>query len=204
VRLEDVPPRLAEVREALERQGVPLTVEAGAEVAVERLGELDDEAALAAACLGSSPWLLLECPLDAVVPMTFDAAVLEQLQAGRRILLAHPERSPGFQRDPRRLARLVDAGALTSLTAGAFAGRFGGAVQRAALNLLSAGLVHSVASDAHDAVRRAPGLLDGLPGVRPGREVPAHVRWLTHDVPGALLAGAEPPPTPEVLRRRDI
>jgi len=30
------------------------------------------------------------------------------------------------------------------------------------------------------------------------------VRWLTHDVPGALLAGAEPPPTPEVLRRRDI
>jgi hypothetical protein len=51
-------------------------------------------------------------------------------------------------------------------------------------------------------VRRAPGLLDGLPGVRGGTELPAHVRWLTFDVPAAILAGEDVPDPPPPLRRR--
>lgn len=203
VRLDQVAERVADLRAALDGAGIPLRLEAGAEVAASRLPELEDDAAHAAACLGDGPWLLVECPLEPVPSMAFDAAVLELLQNGRPVVLAHPERSPGFQRDPNRLGRLVDAGALCSLTAGAFGGQFGGLVQRASLNLLSAGLCHDVASDAHDAVHRGPTLLDGLPGVRPGAsDVPAHVRWLTTDAPAAILAGDDLPDPPPPLRRR--
>jgi protein-tyrosine phosphatase len=202
VRLEDVAERVGDLRAALEGAQIPLDIEVGAEVAANRLRELEDDAAYAMARLGEGPWLLVECPLEVAPSMAFDGAVLELLQAGRPVVLAHPERSPAFQRDERRLGRLVDTGAICSVTAGAFAGRFGGAVQRSALNLLSAGLAHNVASDAHDAVRRAPGLLDGLPGARAGAEPPAHVRWLTADVPAAVLAGEPLPDAPAPLRRR--
>lgn len=203
VRLLDVAERVADVRAALDGAGIPLQLEMGTEVAADRLPELEDDAAHASACLGDGPWLLVECPLDSVGSMAFDAAVLDLLRAGRPVVLAHPERSPAFQRDPRRLGRLVDEGAICSLTAGAFAGRFGGTVQRTALNLLSAGLAHDVASDAHDPVRRAPGLLHGLPGASTGAgALPPHVRWLTIDVPAAVLAGDALPDPPPPLRRR--
>ena len=48
------------------------------------------------------------------------------------------------------------AGVLTSVTAGSLVGRFGGEVRRFALALVREELVHNVASDAHDAVRRPP------------------------------------------------
>ena len=41
-------------------------------------------------------------------------------------------------------------GVLTSVTAGSLAGRFGEQVRRFALSLFERGLVHNVASDAHD------------------------------------------------------
>ena len=43
--------------------------------------------------------------------------------AGHRVLLAHPERSPAFQHDPGMLAALVDAGALSSITAASASSR---------------------------------------------------------------------------------
>lgn len=202
VRLDEIADRVTEVRAALAQARIPLLVEAGAEVAYERLPELEDDAAYARAALGNGPYLLVECPLSSTVPMTFDAAVLELLRAGRKVLLAHPERSPALQRDPQRLGRLVDAGALTSITASALAGRFGGTVHRAALGLISEGLVHSLASDTHDPTRRAPALTDGLPGVRPGAPRPPHVVWWTRDVPAAILAGRAIPEAPAPLRRR--
>ena len=54
--------------------------------------------------LGGGPWLLLECPLSPGAP-PMDAAVADLRTRGFEVLLAHPERSPGFMRDPEPLER---------------------------------------------------------------------------------------------------
>ena len=119
--------------------------------------------------------------------------ILSALQRdGFRILLAHPERCPAFHRDPLMLQSLVSSGVLTSITAGSLVGQFGGEVRRFALGLVRDGLVHNVASDAHDAVRRPPGLAGeleaaGLTGLR---------GWTTEAVPQAILDGQPLPPRP--------
>jgi protein-tyrosine phosphatase len=185
------------LRAALARDGVEVELLRGAEIAIDRLpglqgGELDRLG------LGGGATLLVECPLR---EETGDPSfpVRRLLADGRPVLLAHPERSPLFQREPERLARLVAEGATAQLTAASFAGAFGRVARDSAIAMLRAGIAHLVASDAHDRVRRPPGLADGLAALR--RAAPdlagldAH---LGHDVPAAVLAGAPVP----VLHRR--
>ncbi len=57
------------------------------------------------------PYLLVESPFSPAIG-AFEPLVLDLLERGHRVLLAHPERCPAFHRDPERLQRLVDAGVL--------------------------------------------------------------------------------------------
>ena len=95
---------------------------------------------------------------------------------------------------------LADRDILFSVTAGSLAGRFGRRVRATTMALVSAGLVHNVASDAHD-MRRPPGLAAGLRaggrGLSGFGEITA---WLTEGVPGALLGGGAPPPYPAPVK----
>ena len=185
---EAIGPAVEEVNRHLAQEGVALDVEAGAEIALPRLLDLTD-ADLRLLRLGTGPYLLLECPF-AMVAGEFEPLIFEVQSRGHLVLLAHPERCPAFQRDPDRLARLVDRGALVQLTAGALRGAFGTRTRDFAHHLLREDLVHVLASDAHDAVRRPPGLGDALE--RAERAVPgilAREEWLTEEVPTAILAG---------------
>jgi protein-tyrosine phosphatase len=182
---------LAELRGALAAADVAVEVLPGAEIAIDWYVDLDDGERRALR-LGDGPYWLLESPL-AVAAGPFDRYLATLLAEGAHVLLAHPERCPTFARDPQRLARLVGAGALTSVTAGAFTGRFGAAVRRFAFDLLRDGLVHSVASDAHDVARRPPGLREPLEEAGLGALAP----WLTEEVPAAILAGDRLPPRPD-------
>jgi protein-tyrosine phosphatase len=172
--------------------GVPLRVRAGAEVALSRLADLEARE-LERLRLGGGAWLLVEPPFTPVAT-GLDAILLDALHQGHRIMLAHPERCPAFQRDPDALATLVDAGVLMSVTAGALVGDFGSEARRLALWLAREGLLHNVASDAHDHVARPPELAGDIEraGLAP------LLGWLTHDVPRAILDGGEPPPRPDV------
>jgi protein-tyrosine phosphatase len=200
---EQVASGVAQVNAALAEEGLPLEVLTGGEIAISRGAELGDDE-LRALALGGGPWLLVESPLTPSAG-PFDN-VLHHLQArGHRILLAHPERCPAFQREPERLASLVHAGMLTSITAGALVGRFGGTVERYAHELVRDGLVHNVASDAHDIARRPPGLRDELERAGYG----THVEWWCVEVPTAILAGTQipyPPPAPlrKAKRKRGL
>ena len=120
--------------------------------------------------------------------------VTDLQERGFRIVLAHPERCPALHRDREMLERLVASGVLGSLTAGSLDGRFGAAVRRFALELMRDGLVHNVASDAHDASNRPPTIAGELDRAGLG----SLAGWLTQDVPGAILAGGEIPTRPEV------
>ncbi len=184
------------LRASLPEPGPAVRVVLGAEVAITRVAELEAEE-LAALRLGDGPWLLIEPPFSTVA-RGLDSTIADLHRNEHRVLLAHPERCPAFQRDPALLEALVDAGALCSLTAGSLVGRFGGQVRRFALDLLEAELIHNVASDAHDAGGRAPGMAQELraAGVAELQD------WLTWEVPAAILDGGAIPRRPPVTIAR--
>jgi protein-tyrosine phosphatase len=181
-----------EVNARLVAEAVTLEIRPGAEIAMTRIGDLEP-ARLPLLGLGGGPWLLVEPPFTAVAT-GLDILLFDLQRRGHQILLAHPERCPAFHRDPRMLGSLVRAGVLTSITAGSLVGRFGESVRRFALGLARDGMVHNVASDAHDDVKRPPGVTAEIEqaGLGPLTE------WLTQEVPTAILDGGEIPPRPAV------
>lgn len=202
----DRDPPLDAVRRAIAEQDIGLQVVAGAEIALDRYLELGDEE-LERLRLGDGEFLLLECPLSTAAG-AFDRFLHALLGRGVRMLLAHPERCPDFQRRPERLETLVRGGALAQVTSASLAGTFGSTVQQAALHMLAEGLVHDIASDAHDTARRGPDLRAGLEEAE--RRLPgAHTLadWLAVDVPQAIVAGGQIPRRPPVVltpRRRGL
>jgi protein-tyrosine phosphatase len=180
------------LRARLAADAVQIEIQAGAELAMSRLIEMEP-ATIGRYALGGGDWILVECPLSSP-ESGFQILVLELIHRGHRVLLAHPERCPAFHRDPGALRSLVDAGALTSITAGALGGRFGRQVRLFALGLFREGIAHNVCSDAHDELRRPPTIAPELQqaALGPLRE------WLTEAVPSAILAGGELPSRPAV------
>jgi protein-tyrosine phosphatase len=193
--------RVAELQRALDGAGVPLRVHKGAEIAHTMLAELTPEA-LQACALGSGDYLLLEAPLSGPAPFIDRMAADLQLK-GFKILIAHPERIGAFHRNVELVERLVEQGCLTSVTAGSVTGQFGGAVKHFTADLFERGLVHNLASDAHDAQYRSPALrptlveaCDALPGLE------GWLDYLTVEVPQAILAGQTPGGTPPVIQAK--
>ncbi len=184
---------VAELNVRLAAEEIALEVLPGAEIAITSVVEIDP-GELAQLGLGGGRWLLMEPPFTPI------ASGLENLLSavqrdGHRIVLAHPERCPAFHRDPAMLSSLVLSGVLTSITAGSLVGRFGGEVRRFSLGLVSDGMVHNVASDAHDHVHRPPGIASelGRAGLAPLAD------WLTRAVPTAILSDETTvPPRPAV------
>jgi protein-tyrosine phosphatase len=181
---------LERTRTALAEAEVRLELRAGAEVALTLAAEMEPDE-VAALGLGGGRWLLMECPFTPSAT-GFDSALVALRNRGQRIVLAHPERCPAFHRDPQMLRMLVEAGMLSSLTAGSLVGRFGRTVQRFARQLAAEGLVHNVASDAHDHLRRSPGIASELQQAGLG----ALREWLTEEVPAAILEDCEEIPRP--------
>lgn len=198
---EAVPAAVDRMRDALREAHIELEVRPGGEVDLTRMTDLTP-AALDAVRLGGGPYLLLESPhRDSRVG--FETAAAQLLRRGERLVLAHPERCPGFQRRPDDVRGLVDAGIVCSITSSALLGRFGGTVRAFALWLLREGLVHNVASDAHEPRRRGPELLAGLQAAE--RDLPGllgQADWLTRAVPEAVLAGTPLPERPPLPTRR--
>lgn len=193
--------RVAEVQRALDDAGVTLTVHQGAEVSHALFHDLSEEA-LRACALGGGRYLLLEPPYAGPAPF-IDRMVYDLQLKGYAILLAHPERIGAFQRDIDLLQKLVDQGCLTSVTAASVAGQFGGSVQKFTRELFARGLVHNLASDAHDATHRSPALRPILDEAVAGwPELEPWLGYLTEDVPRAVLAGETPRGQPPVLEPR--
>lgn len=190
---------VAALKGALDERGIDLEVASGAEVAPPRLSDLDDQT-LRDLCLGQGTYLLVESPYSAA-PFLEDR--LFDLQTrGLRSLLAHPERCPTFQRDRGLLERLVAQGVLCSITAGSLTGSFGRTVQRFTHDLLRAGLVHAISSDAHNTDRRPAGLSSGLQALRSDLpELAGQADWYSREAPGAILRGEPVPPRPPEGRR---
>ncbi len=201
--LRTLPDRVAALRAALQGEGIDVRIEMGGEADIEKAVQLPDEA-LRGICLGGGPYLLVESPYRHAVGWLEEG--LEDLtRRGFRLVLAHPERCPSFHSDRARLEALVEAGALCSVTAASMTGRFGSLVQRFTRDLFEAGLVHNVASDAHDVRGRGLGLLEGFEALeRQLRGLVEQAAWFTETAPAAILGGGELPERPPPPRRRGV
>jgi protein-tyrosine phosphatase len=132
-------------------------------------------------------YLLVEFPEVGIFSET-DAILARLLDGGMVPIVTHPERNRELQRRLDDLARWVGRGCLVQVTAGSYTGMFGTAPKHYANELLQRGLIHFVASDAHDATFRTPRLRDayGLLADTWGED---SIRPLFVDNPRAVLAG---------------
>jgi protein-tyrosine phosphatase len=194
---EDYPTRpdemerlVAEVNAAA--AGIGVEVLPGGELDLAFAARLDDDDLRRFALGGSGSLLLLEFPYLGW-PLQLPDLVFTLQVRGFRVLIAHPERNADVQADPEKLRPLVDAGAFVQVTAASLDGRIGSRPRSAGMKLVEGGLAHVIASDAHAPDVRSVGMSAAARAV--GDE--ALARWLTADVPAALLDGRHPPARPQ-------
>src|SRR2546428_10373 len=82
-------------------------------------------------------------------PATLDEA-LKMAETANAPVITHPERNGIIRSHPERLARWVQQGCTAQVTGGALTGAFGRDTQKIAEQWIAQGLIHFVASDAHN------------------------------------------------------
>jgi protein-tyrosine phosphatase len=168
----------------------------GGEIALDRLAVTPTAELRRFGLAGNSRYLLIEFPYYGWPPN-----LAEQLaglrSAGFNAVLAHPERNADVQAGPGRLEPLVDSGTLVQLTSASLSGNLGRRCQTAAFRVLELGLAHMVASDVHSRGGRS-----GLSAVVEEISDEPLARWLTTDVPQAIVSDEPIPPRPASRRHR--
>lgn len=100
-------------------------------------------------CINQRDYLLVEFSDYSITPAMDQ--VLHELQIdGLRPIVTHPERNPILCKNPERLRNWVRQGCRAQVTAGALTGAFGSQAQSRAREWIGEGLIHFVASDAHN------------------------------------------------------
>jgi len=189
----------AEVSDAFDRTSpvaaaLGLTLHAGYEIMMQP--DLPDRLeAGEPVTLAGSKAVLVEVPF--MHWPTFTEVVMFSIQtAGFRPVLAHPERYLAVQHDPGLALALAGRGVMMQLTYASLAGGLGRSAQRTAEQLLTAGAVIVLASDAHSEGQR---LLTIPRGVERATELvgESRTRQMTFDNAWALLHDeALPDPAP--------
>ncbi len=196
VRVGDLAESCRTLNTSLAAAGVSLSVIPGAEVDLLWALQASPEDLYLATYGQMGRYLLLETPYGPL-PDTFERMVFECLTSrGLTVLLAHPERSGSFQRDPSRLTDLVARGVLLQVTAPALVStdRRSGS-RRLALWILERRLAHALASDSHGGMDGRPPNLSGARQAAAAID-PAYAEWLVSDAPAAMLAGESLPGAP--------
>jgi protein-tyrosine phosphatase len=204
VRVGELAERCQELRDAIARAGVEIRLVSGAEASLVWALEASDEELMLASYDQRGTDLLIETPSLSVAGL--DTLLYALRARGLRITLAHPERSPEFQRDPTPLEELTRQGVLLQLDAETLlrdARKSSSA--RLGQRLCRRGLAHALASDGHRAASWRPvtRLAEG------GQAATAllgakRAEWMTHSVPAAIVEGTELPEPPPVLASRTV
>ncbi|MBD8013364.1 tyrosine-protein phosphatase [Planococcus wigleyi] len=140
------------VNSYIAQEQLPLTIYSGQEC---RLSDKLPErlAAGEALTLANSRYVLLELPSSGIPAYT--VPVIQQLITKNYVpIIAHAERNQGIIEKPERLKKLLLHGAMAQVTAGSVAGSFGKAIQRTAMSLIDANLIHVYGSDVHSLDKR--------------------------------------------------
>lgn len=183
----DIVQRVAELNERLIDEGIDLAVVTGCEAHVRpdmaarlRSGEV--------LSIHGGRHVLCEAPPN-TLPPHLDRMFHDITAAGYVPILAHVERYRWAERALPWVQNMAAAGVLMQVTAGSFFGEYGHSARELAMRLLDAGLVHIVASDAHDTVRRPPGGLRKAWNLIRTERGEREARMIFRDRPEIILLG---------------
>lgn len=197
----DIRARAQQLQAVLYERGIPLQLTTGCDMHVNpdmieglRTGRL--------LSLNDTRYVLLELPHHAA-PARLDDCFFGLLSAGYIPIFTHPERVGWIQNHYDSIKRLARSGVWMQITAGSLVGSFGSRARYWAEKMLDEGLVHILASDAHDMKKRPPQL-------REGREIAA--QWvgdyeaynLTVARPYGILCNQPPASLPPVPERQPV
>ena len=151
--------RVASLQRRLQDEGIELNLTYGADAHLtpELLGRLKAETA---PTLAGGRYFLLEPP-HTVAPPRFAETVFDFVAAGFVPVITHPERLTWIKQHYAVFTELVQRGVWMQVTAGSLNGRFGEGAQYIGQKMLDDGLVHILATDAHNTRHRAPLLAEG-------------------------------------------
>jgi protein-tyrosine phosphatase len=147
-------------------------------------------------CINERDYLLVEFN-EFSIPPSMDQTLHAIQLAGVQPVITHPERNGILRAHPERLKKWVRQGCFTQVTGGALTGGFGAGAQQDALRWIGLGLIHFVASDAHNTRGRPLRLQPAYDMVldRFGQE---KARALFQDNPLAAFEGRQLPHVPEI------
>lgn len=148
-----------ELQTRIDEANIPLQLTHGADIHLTPglVGGLSDGRLPS---LHNSHYFLLEPPHH-IAPPKLEEMVFELLTAGYVPVITHPERLSWIEDHHEIFVELVRRGAWLQVTAGSLTGRFGATAHYWGERLLDEGLVHILATDSHDIVRRPPLLAEG-------------------------------------------
>jgi len=180
----------------LDQEGIPLVLVPGADahMAPDFIAGLRSGRVLS---LADSRYVLVEPPHHTAPPQLEDF-FFKLVVEGYVPILTHPERLSWVPSRYDTIKRLVSAGVWMQITAGSLAGGFGRNALYWAQRMLDEGIVHLLATDAHDAERRPPDLAMGrdLAADRVGAE---EAQRLVETRPAGILKDDPPSSVPGPL-----
>ncbi len=145
---------VAQTQQVLNDHQIPLRILSGADVRIDEDMLYRLRSGDCVSLADQRKHVLLELPHELYLPVE---PVLNQLRSlGMVGILSHPERNQGILRQPEVLVPLVSSGCLMQVTADSVVGTFGAPSQKLAEWMLTRGLVHFIATDAHGSRRRKP------------------------------------------------
>jgi protein-tyrosine phosphatase len=188
-------------RVELANRDIPLALVRGADVhMVPGLPEAIREGRVPT--IAGSRYLLLEPPHH-VAPPRFRESIFDLMVTGCIPVITHPERLTWIEDHYALFVDVVHAGAWLQLTAGSLTGRFGRRCRYWSERLLDEGLVHVIATDAHDPRRRPPLLAEGYAAAR-DRVGVEHATHMVFTRPQGIVDDRTPgelPPLPAAAAR---
>ena len=152
--------------------------------------------------VNATQYLLVEFA-DIAIPPHMEQIFFDLLAHKLAPIITHPERNPLLSKNAELLSRWIAAGCFVPVTAGSLLGRFGKRARESAWSLLRHGMVHFIASDAHDTKSRPPLLSEAREAIRADQGDEA-AEALSESNPRAVIEGRPLPwrPDPQQVRPR--
>ncbi|MDA7803379.1 histidinol phosphatase [Crocinitomix sp.] len=137
---------LADVREEIKKQGLPIEIEAAAEYYLDF--HFDEQIEKKNVLTFGDNHVLFELSFTQEQPGV-NNTIFKLITEGYKPILAHVERYPFYNNDWERIQGYKDRGVLLQLNINSLSGQYGPAVKRMAEQLIDKGLIDVIGSDCH-------------------------------------------------------
>jgi protein-tyrosine phosphatase len=160
-RPDDIRQAVERFNEKLVEEDIGLTVLPGCEIPLfmDIVKLVDDQQILT--INDTERYICLEMP-ETVIPPATENIIFELNSRGLTPIITHPERNLVFYDMPDKLRRFVSLGCLAQITARSLTRGFGWGISRFTKRLVREGLIHIMASDAHNVAKRPPVMAQAL------------------------------------------